>query len=138
MKKQILIILSTSISTSFIHTLTIINKSELPAVITQVTLQRYDGLEKTAIIKQTHISIAPEETIDLAQQGQALSRIMGLTLAFNNTEFYFTTMPPHTEGSIIIEKGATVQLSPEIKRVSQELLIPEKNLPESRFGPHLI
>lgn len=122
----------------FMHALTIINESTLPAVVTQVTMQMHDGLQTDTVIKQTHIPIEPQQTVELAKQSRALSHVMGLTVAYNNTEYYFSTTPPHTGGFIIIKKGTTIQLSPEVTRISQELQIPENKHKEARLGPRLI
>ncbi len=121
----------------FIQALTITNKSELPAVVTQITLQMQDGLEKTASIRQTHIPIASQETIDLAKQQRAFQHILGLTLACNNADHYFIIKPGSNDEYIIIT-NETIQLSPGITHSQQELQIPEHETKEARVGPRLI
>lgn len=122
---------------SCIQALTITNKSELPAVITQITFPIQDGLEKTAAIRQTHIPIAPQETIDLAKQQRAFKHILGLTLACNNADHYFIIKPGSSDEYIIIT-NETIESSSGITRSEQELRIPEHETKEARFGPRLV
>lgn len=121
----------------FIQALTITNKSNLPAVVTQITLPMQDGLEKTAAIRQTHIPIAPQETIDLAKQQRVFKHILGLTLAFNNTDHYFIIKPGSSDEYIIIT-NKVIETSSGITRSEQELQIPEHETKEARFGPRLV
>lgn len=121
-----------------VQALTIVNKSTLPGVVTQITIHMYDGLEETTAIKQTHIPIGPQESVDLSKTSPALSSLIGLTLTFNNTEYYFKATSPESKGYIIIENETTIQTSPEIKRINQELQIPSKEEKAARFGPRLL